>query len=63
MAETTLEWPTLVSGVSFTKFWGVIRLIKVVSAFHFGDRKLPNLFTPTDAAWRDLFDVCSIFQF
>ena len=37
--KTTFEWPKVVSEVSFPAFWGVIRSIKVVSVFRFGDRK------------------------
>ena len=37
--KTTFEWPKVVSEVNFPAFWGVIRSIKVVSVFRFGDRK------------------------
>ena len=36
--KTTFEWPK-VTEVSFPSFLGVIRSIKVVSVFRFGDRK------------------------
>ena len=37
--KNTFEWPKVVSEVDFPAFWGVIRSIKVVSVFRFGDRK------------------------
>ena len=41
MAEiTTLEWPEVVSEVSFPTFGGVIVIFKVASVFRFGDHKL-----------------------
>ena len=34
-----LEWSKVVYEVSLHRFWGVIRSIKAVSVFRFGDRK------------------------
>ena len=39
--KTTFEWPKVVSEVNVLTFWGVIRSLKVVSVFRFGDRKCP----------------------